>query len=54
MHKGSEIIEDRLKNTSLLGKHLVGARFDPNLRKAVDVVTESRSLFDVALQSDQK
>ncbi|KAK3176315.1 hypothetical protein OEA41_007638 [Lepraria neglecta] len=35
-------------------RHLVRARFDPNLRKAMDVVTKSRSLFDVALQSDQK
>lgn len=46
------LVEEQLKNTSLMGRYVVGARFDSKLKKAVDNLTESRTLFETALHVD--
>lgn len=38
---------------SLLGKQVIGARFDSKLNNVMDITTESNLLFDVALQGVQ-
>lgn len=48
------LLSDRLKNATCMGKYIVGERFDGKLRKALSVIEDAWKLVEVALLSDQQ
>lgn len=48
------MVQNRLKNVNFLGRYVVGRHFDKRLRKALRTVEEARTLFELALDADQR
>lgn len=48
------LLEERLKSTSFVAKHVVGVRFDARLRRFLSCLEHSRALFNETLQGDQR
>ena len=52
--KALTLLENYLKNPSLLGRHIIGARFDSKMEKCLSALDHSRTLFTELLLEDQQ
>lgn len=45
-------IEKRLEGTNLMGRYVVGTRYDSKIKQAMDEIAESKTLLEAAVLAD--
>ena len=48
------IIKDFIEGSGFIGKHLIGPKFDRNLKTSLKALSGAKELFMLALQADQQ
>jgi hypothetical protein len=49
-----KLLSGQLENSTFIGKHIIGERFDRKLKKALLVIEDAQKLIELALLSDQQ
>jgi hypothetical protein len=49
-----ELIEKRLKNSTFLGKYVIGKIWDGKMQRCLQRLEEGKALFELTLQADQQ